>query len=94
MRSQHGAAVRAQAHPVRPLPAPGRRAIHSSAYDGQPRPRPWGTAVGHPVSPPPALPPHSGTAMPPPSQPSTNSSTSPRGGVVVNLDDDDNFERF
>ncbi len=33
-RSQHGAAVRAQAHPVRPLPAPGRRAGHGHGYDG------------------------------------------------------------
>jgi methyl-accepting chemotaxis protein len=96
LRSQHGAAVRAQTHPVRPLPAPGRRAGrgHGQANDGH-----HGIGHGGPSglahsAPPAALPPHPGPVMPPSSQPSTNSNASPRGGVVVNLDDDDNFERF
>ena len=94
VRSQHGAAVRAQAHPVRPLPAPIRRAGHGHAL----RRAPWHRSCrwrrhAHPA-PPAALPAHPGPSMPPPPQSSSNSSTSPRGGVVVNLDDDDNFERF
>jgi methyl-accepting chemotaxis protein len=93
-RSHGGAAVRAQSFPVKPLPAPGRRAVHTHALDG--RHGSGNTASGgsgHPA-PPPALPSHSGPAAAPPPQPSSNSGTSPRGGVVVNLDDDDNFERF
>ena len=93
VRSQHGAAVRAQAHSVRPLPTPGRRSAHPHGFDGH-----HGIGLGsgglvHPA-PPPALPAHPVPSAPPPSQSSTNSSASPRGGVVVNLDDDDNFERF
>ena len=93
VRSQHGAAVRAQAHPVRPLPAPVRRAGHGHGYDGHQGIGHGGGGHAHPATPA-ALPAHPGPTMPPPSQSSTNSATSPRGGVVVNLDDDDNFERF
>jgi methyl-accepting chemotaxis protein len=92
VRSQHGAAVRAQSHPVRPLPAPVRRSGHGLGFDGH---RGIGHGGGHAhPAPPAALPAHPGPSMPPPSQSSSNSATSPRGGVVVNLDDDDNFERF
>jgi methyl-accepting chemotaxis protein len=94
MRSQHGAAVRAQTHPVRPLPAPGRRTGQGHAYDGHHGISHGGAGgMAHPA-PPAALPAHPAPVMPPSSQPSANSNASPRGGVVVNLDDDDNFERF
>jgi len=92
-RSHLGAAVRAQSYPARPLPAPGRRTVHTQGLDGH-------QGLGHPAggsappASPPALPGHPGTGAPSPSQAATNSGTSPRGGVVVNLDDDDNFERF
>ena len=62
VRSQHGAAVRAQSHPVRPLPAPGRRAVHTHGFDGH---HGLGHAdqagTAHPA-PPPALPAHPGPA--------------------------------
>ena len=93
VRSQHGAAVRALAHPVRPLPAPGRRAAQTHGLDGH-------HGLGHGSggsahsAPPAALPSHPAPATPPSSQSSSHPGTSPRGGVVVNLDDDDNFERF
>ena len=92
VRSQHGAAVRAQAHPARPLPAPGRRGVPSRGLDGHHGLGHGSGGSGH--SAPPALPSHSGPAAPPSPQSSANSGASPRGGVVVNLDDDDNFERF
>jgi methyl-accepting chemotaxis protein len=69
------------------LPAP--RPSTSFQPDGQ---------AGHPASnshgpAPPALPPQvTGPGPSPPSPPS--GAQPPRGGVVVNLDDDDNFERF
>jgi methyl-accepting chemotaxis protein len=92
-RSYVGAAVRAQSQPVKPLPVPGRRRGQTHGLDGH-----YGSGQVHgtPVHPstPPALTSHSATPTPPPSQPATNSGTPPRGGVVVNLDDDDNFERF
>ena len=87
-RSPTGAAARAQFPQARPLPALSRRANHTSG-DGV-------HGVGHTGGPltPPALTSHPGPAGPPPGSPSSNSGGSPRGGVVVNLDDDDNFERF
>jgi methyl-accepting chemotaxis protein len=91
-RSHVGAAERAPSQPVKPLPAPGRRRAPAQGLDGH---LGLGTVPGGSVHPatPPALPSHSTTAPPPPTQPSSNSGA-PRGGVVVNLDDDDNFERF
>ena len=91
-RSHPGAAVRPHPNPVKPLAAPGRKAIPSHGFDGH---QASGHAGGGPVhpAPPPALPPQPGPAAPS-GHPSGNSGTSPRGGVVVNLDDDDNFERF
>jgi len=92
-RSHSGVAVRAQSPPAKPLPTPGRRPVRSPGFDGLP-------AVGHApagsVHPPApaALPSHPGPASPPAAPPSGNSGTPTRGGVVVNLDDDDNFERF
>ena len=63
-RSQHGAAVRAQAHPVRPLPAPGRRPVHAHGFDGHHGRRPR-IAAGRPIRPPPALPPIRAAGPPP-----------------------------
>jgi methyl-accepting chemotaxis protein len=93
MRSHSGAAVRAQSLQAKPLPAPGRRAVPSHGLDGQ---HGIGQAPGRSAQPtaPPALPAHTGPATPSPGQPAGSSGTPPRGGVVVNLDDDDNFERF
>ena len=79
-------------HPGQAARPPARRAIQAPRIDGL-------HSAGHgrgglPV--PPALPSHPGPAghAPPPSV-SGNSGGTPRGGVVVNLDDDDNnFERF
>jgi methyl-accepting chemotaxis protein len=91
-RSRPGAAMRAHPSPVKPLPAPGRRAIPSHGFDGHQASGHGGGGLDHPA-PAPALPPQPGPAAPS-VHPSSNSGTSPRGGVVVNLDDDDNFERF
>jgi methyl-accepting chemotaxis protein len=94
VRSHGGAAVRAQSHPIKPLPAPPRRAIHTHGLDGHHGlGHATGGGSGHPL-PPPALPAHPGPPAPNSTPPSANSGTSPRGGVVVNLDDEDNFERF
>jgi methyl-accepting chemotaxis protein len=92
-RSQHGAAVRAQAHPFRPLPTPNRRAIPTHGLDGHHGVGHGSGGSAHPA-PLPALPSHPAPVASSSSQPSPHPGTSPRGGVVVNLDDDDNFERF
>ncbi len=91
MRSLSGAAGRAQATPVRPLSQPPRRAIHLSRPDGL-----HGGAGSAPVpSLPPALPAQHGPSGPGSPGSSSNSGGTPRGGVIVSLDDDDNnFERF
>ena len=91
-RSHGGAAMRAPSQPPKPLPPQGRRGNHSHTMDGH-------HGLGHhPAAPaypqqPPALPSHSGPSggqtLPP-----SGGNSPPRGGVVVNLDDDDNFERF
>jgi methyl-accepting chemotaxis protein len=92
VRSQHGAAVRAQPQPFRPLPPPSRRGAQAHGLDGH-------HGLGHGSggsahsAPPAALPSHPAPVTPPSPQ-SSHPGTSPRGGVVVNLDDDDNFERF
>jgi methyl-accepting chemotaxis protein len=90
MRSPSRAAGRAQITPVKPLGVPSRRPIQGARVDGVHKTSLPGGQTG-----PPALPSHSGPGSPP--SPPTSSSTggTPRGGVVVNLDDDDNnFERF
>jgi methyl-accepting chemotaxis protein len=92
-RSRPGAAARPHANPVKPLPAPGRRSIPSHEFDGQHGIGHAGSGQTH-AAPPKALPPSPAPATPSSAHPSGNSGTSPRGGVVVNLDDDDNFERF
>jgi methyl-accepting chemotaxis protein len=92
-RSRPGAAARPHANPVKPLPAPGRRSIPSHEFDGQHGIGHAGSGQAH-AAPPKALPPSPAPATPSSAHPSANSGTSPRGGVVVNLDDDDNFERF
>jgi methyl-accepting chemotaxis protein len=75
--------------PPRRLTAPGHRAGPGALQDGQ-HGGMRGPAPGQPS--PPALPQHPGPAGSPP--PSNNLGT-PRGGVFVNLDDDDkDFERF
>jgi methyl-accepting chemotaxis protein len=91
-RSRPGAAMRAHPNPVKPLTGPGRRAIPSHGFDGHQASGHGGGGLDHPAAAP-ALPPQPGPAAPS-VHPSSNSGTSPRGGVVVNLDDDDNFERF
>jgi methyl-accepting chemotaxis protein len=91
-RSHSGAAVRAQASTARPLQAPSRRQPTAIGADGQHVPAPSAGSTVRPSAPP-ALPAHpgaGGTSVPP----SNNLGGSSRGGVVVNLDDDDNFERF
>jgi methyl-accepting chemotaxis protein len=92
-RSHSGAAVRAQSHSARPLPAPGRRAIHSQRIDGHSAGGQTGGGTVHPGAPA-ALPAHPGSPSTQPAPQTNNLGASPRGGVVVNLDDDDNFERF
>jgi methyl-accepting chemotaxis protein len=75
--------------PTRRLAPPSRRAGPGSVVDGQ---HGVGQAppAGQPA--PPALPQHPGPASAPP--PPTNNLGTPRGGVVVDLDqDDDNFVR-
>jgi methyl-accepting chemotaxis protein len=89
LRSPTGAAVRAQLPTTRPLSALPRRANHTSGLDGL---HGGGHAGGSQT--PPQLPSHPGPPGPPSAPPSSNSGGPPRGGVVVNLDDDDNFERF
>jgi len=94
VRSHFGAAVRAPSTAVKPLSTPGRRAVHSRGLDGLPA---LSHSPGGPVHQPmpAALPAHSGPAGSPGGAPSGNTGTPSRGGVVVNLeDDDDNFERF
>jgi methyl-accepting chemotaxis protein len=91
-RSHSGAAARAQAPTPRPLPAPSRRPTTSLGADGHSGGAPSSGATARPPAPA-ALPAHPGAAGPSPS-PSNNLGGSSRGGVVVNLDDDDNFERF
>jgi methyl-accepting chemotaxis protein len=94
VRSQFGAAVRAQTPTVKPLSAPPRKSVHARGLDGLPgSSHPAGAGVHPPM--PPALPAHSGSPGPSAGAPSGNTGTPSRGGVVVNLeDDDDNFERF
>ncbi len=90
VRSHFGAAVRAPSPPVKPLSTPGRRAVHSRSLDGLPG---LAQSTGGPM--PAALPSHPVPAGSPGGVPSGNAGTPSRGGVVVNLeDDDDNFERF
>jgi methyl-accepting chemotaxis protein len=75
--------------PPRRLTSPGHRSGPGRLADGQ-----HGGIHGSAAAPaPPALPQHPGAATPPP--PPTNNLGTPRGGVFVNLDDDDkDFERF
>jgi methyl-accepting chemotaxis protein len=87
-RPRQGPGLRAQPAPARRLPAPSHRPASGAALDGQHgAAQPSGTRQQTSQ----ALPSHSGPAGPPPA---TNLGAPPRGGVVVNLDDDDNFERF
>jgi methyl-accepting chemotaxis protein len=87
-RVQAGRGTRTQLPSARRLAPPSQRQGSASGRDGQ-----HGAAHSSPPGPStaPALPQHPGQPSPPP--PSNNAGT-PRGGVVVNLDDDDNFERF
>ena len=88
-RSPSGAAVRAQPHSAKPLPAQSRRGHHPAGLDGV-----HGAGHSGGSHTPPALPSHPAPSGSPSGPPSSNSGGTPRGGVVVNLDDDDNFERF
>jgi methyl-accepting chemotaxis protein len=94
VRSQFGAAVRAQSPLVKPLSPPARRGVHSRGMDGLPgHPHPAVGAIHQPL--PAALPGHSGPTGSSGGPPSGNGGAPSRGGVIVNLeDDDDNFERF
>ncbi len=90
MRSLSGAAGRAHPTPVRPLAQPPRRAIHTPRSDGM-----HGPGASATLPSPPALPVHHGPSGAAPTSPASNSGGTPRGGVIVSLDDDDNnFERF
>jgi methyl-accepting chemotaxis protein len=88
-RPARGSSIPAPGNPARRLASPGARHRAGSLIDGQ-------HGGIHPHAPghvtPPALPQHPAQASPPP--PPTNNLGTSRGGVVVNLDDDDNFERF
>ncbi len=89
-RSLSRAQVRTQVPSGKKLPAP-RPALQYSP-DGQ-------QAGAHPASPTAAgaasaTPPQGEPASSPPAPPAGNLVSPSRGGVVVNLDDDDNFERF
>ncbi|MGO9463919.1 MAG: methyl-accepting chemotaxis protein [Isosphaeraceae bacterium] len=88
-RSHVGAAVRAQTPTAKPLTAPSRRATGSLGADGHHGAPPGSGGTARPQAPA-ALPAHAG----PPPPTSNNMGAPSRGGVVVNLDDDDNFERF
>jgi methyl-accepting chemotaxis protein len=88
-RPHSGAAVRAQTPMAKPLPGQGRRAPGPLGADGHHGPAPSPGASVRPPTPA-ALPAHPG----PSPSPSNNLGGPSRGGVVVNLDDDDNFERF
>jgi methyl-accepting chemotaxis protein len=92
-RSHSGAAVRAQTPQFKPLPAARRRSVVSHGLDGVRASGPIGTGPGHQPTLP-ALPTHAAGSGPSSASPPPNSGTPSRGGVVVNLDDDDNFERF
>ncbi|MGC8641397.1 MAG: methyl-accepting chemotaxis protein [Isosphaeraceae bacterium] len=83
-------ARRSQGFVTKKLPAPRPSLSHGS--DGQqtaPLPAPAGgtSATSSSVGP-------VGAPASPPAPPPGGMGTPPRGGVVVNLDDDDNFERF
>jgi methyl-accepting chemotaxis protein len=91
VRSLSGAAGRAQPSPVKPLAQPPRRAIHAPRSDGM---HGAGASSGSPPSTA-ALPSLHGPAAGSPPASAGNSGGTPRGGVIVSLDDDDNnFERF
>jgi methyl-accepting chemotaxis protein len=92
-RSHSGAAVRAQAPQVKPLPAARRKPISPHGLDGHRGTGQLGPGPGHQPALP-ALPTHPQGVAAPNAAPPGNSGTPSRGGVVVNLDDDDNFERF
>jgi methyl-accepting chemotaxis protein len=79
---------------VRSAPTPPTRRLASGAPRSGPGALIDGQHGGIHANPPahPALPQHPSPVTPPP--PPTNNLGTPRGGVVVNLDDDDNFERF
>jgi methyl-accepting chemotaxis protein len=83
-RSAH----RSQVQPPKKLPSPRPPSVHSS--DGQqtaPLPPPAPQSTSSPPG-------QGGATTNSPPAPPGNLGTPPRGGVVVNLDDDDNFERF
>jgi methyl-accepting chemotaxis protein len=90
-RSHLGAAVRAQTPSAKPLPVLGRARVSAPAPDGQ---HGIGSAPPSAAHPPPPVPVHHGGPGGAPPPPANQLGTPTRGGVVVNLDDDDNFERF
>jgi methyl-accepting chemotaxis protein len=92
-RTRGGPVIRGQEPAAKPLPSPPRRPGRAPGYDGLPQvgQMPPGSV---PPTGPAALPSQSAPPGPASSPPSSGSGTPTRGGVVVNLDDDDNFERF
>ena len=90
---EHGAAVRSTRHTLSGRSRQrDRRANQTHSLDGHHGVGHGSGGSAHPA-PLPALPSHPAPVTSPSSQ-SSHPGTSPRGGVVVNLDDDDNFERF
>jgi methyl-accepting chemotaxis protein len=88
-RSHLEAARRAQPSQLKPLPGHPRRPAAPHGVDGH-HSIGQNSGAAMPQATPPALPSHPVSIAPP----SANAGPSPRGGVIVNLEDDDNFERF
>jgi methyl-accepting chemotaxis protein len=89
-RTQASPGVRPRAPAGRRLATPSHRPAAIPGSDGQ-HGAAHGSTAGQPV--PPALPQQPGPVTPQ-TPPSNHIGTPSRGGVIVNLDDDDNFERF
>jgi methyl-accepting chemotaxis protein len=92
-RAPSSVPLRAQSAPVKPLATPARRPARAAGYDGLPGAGQLPVGPAHTAGPA-ALPSHSAPVSTGSTSASISSRAPTRGGVVVNLDDDDNFERF